>query len=562
LSPMADVRGSYLRGGTGWYPQIGQRSFTYRLRVDLPPGQRGVVPGRLVAEQADRQGYQATFEFAHPAEGIALMAGPFEVRERELARGDAAPIRLRTWFHPELSDLSDPYLDAVEGYIQLYGDWVGAYPFTEFSVVSSPLPTGFGMPTLTYLGIDVLRLPFIRATSLGHEVLHSWWGNGVYVDYDQGNWCEGLTTFMADYFYKEQESVDAARTMRLDWLRDFAAIPPGQDYPLRQFTARTHGTSQIVGYHKAAFVFFMLRELIGAAAFDAGLRHFWQEQQFRRANWADLRRTFEGASGRDLSAFFDQWLNRAGAPHLWIEAAQAHLNEHPLRAEVTLRQDPPPYALRVPLHLVADGFERTEVVSMASEHEAVAFTAATPPQSVTLDPDLRVFRQLEPREAPAILRQVMLDPATSLVVAAHDPAVREAAGQLAARLLDAPPHGGAGKRALLVIGTHDEIDQVLMERSLDGRPSALAGKGTAQVWASLQPDGAPVLIISARDADALRALQRPLPHYGRQSWLVFDGGKAVERGIWSGETVSVPFTDSYSDTLSPSLPTKARRKPE
>lgn len=77
-------------------------------------------------------------------------------------------------------------------------------------VVASPLPTGFGMPKLTYLGADVLRLPFIRKTSLGHEILHNWWRNGVYVDYTRGNWSEGLTTFMADYAYKEDESAAAA----------------------------------------------------------------------------------------------------------------------------------------------------------------------------------------------------------------------------------------------------------------------------------------------------------------------------------------------------------------
>ena len=139
-------------------------------------------------------------------------------------------MRLRTYFFRDLdatAGLADGYLEDTRRYLERYGDEIGAYPYTEFSVVASPLPTGFGMPTLTYLGADVLRLPFIRATSLGHEVLHNWWGNGVYVDYAQGNWSEGLTTFMADYAYKERESAEAAREMRQGWLRDFAAVPAG-----------------------------------------------------------------------------------------------------------------------------------------------------------------------------------------------------------------------------------------------------------------------------------------------------------------------------------------------
>jgi aminopeptidase N len=46
------------------------------------------------------------------------------------------------------------------------------------------------------------------------------------------------------------------------------------------------------------------------------------------------------------------------------------------------------------------------------------------------------------------------------------------------------------------------------------------------------PDGVPIAVVSARDAGALRALLRPLPHYGSQSWLVFEGSRALARGVW------------------------------
>ena len=61
----------------------------------------------------------------------------------------------------------------------------------------------------------MIRLPFIMHTSLGHEIAHCWWGNGVYVDYEKGNWSEGLTTYVADYLYKERASLGQAREYRL-----------------------------------------------------------------------------------------------------------------------------------------------------------------------------------------------------------------------------------------------------------------------------------------------------------------------------------------------------------
>lgn len=543
LAPMAGTAGSYLPGGSGWYPVIGEHPFTYRVDLELPAGQRGLVPGRLVAEQADAAGYRARYEFSHPAEGIDLMAGPYEVQERMMARPGGTPVRLRTWFHPELHDLAQDYLQAVESYIRLYSERIGAYPFDEFSVVSSPLPTGFGMPTLTYLGIDVLRLPFIKSTSLGHEVLHNWWGNGVYVDYERGNWCEGLTTFMADYYYKERESAQAARAMRQDWLRDFAAVAPDQDFPLREFTSRTHGTSQIVGYHKAAYVFLMLRDLVGTPTFDASLRRFWRDHQFRRASWDDLRRAFEQESGRNLAVFFAQWIDRPSAPEVRIASARARTDTGGSRVEVGIEQSPPAYALQVPIDLVGAGAQRTELVAIDALRETASLDTLFRPESVALDPDLRLFRRLDPRALPPILRQVMLDPSTALVVASQDAAVSDAARALAARLLDTGPQPDTGGQPLLIIGLEKDVDRLLAARSLPPRPEILGTTGTAQVWTSRQIDGKALVVVSARDAGSLLALQRPLPHYGRQSWLVFEGAKAIDRGVWPAEQVATPIED-------------------
>jgi len=61
----------------------------------------------------------------------------------------------------------------------------------------------------------------------------------------------------------------------------------------------------------------------------------------------------------------------------------------------------------------------------------------------------------------------------------------------------------------------------------------VAGRGTAQLWTIPRAAGdRPVAVVSARDAAALAALARPLPHYGAQSWLVFDGRRALARGVW------------------------------
>jgi aminopeptidase N len=453
--PVADPRGTFLPASTLWHPVVAHGFSHYRVAIDLPTGQKGLAPGRLREETESGGRYRATFEFPHPSDGVDLMAGPYRVESRDMRTDSGKAIRLRTYFHPDVADLADGYLHAVKGYIDRYDALIGEYPFGEFSVVSSPTPTGFGMPTLTYIGMDVLRLPFIRATSLGHEVLHSWWGNGVYARYARGNWSEGLTTFMADYAYKEAEGAEAARAMRFEWLRDFASLPPAEDRPLAAFTARVHGASQIVGYNKAAMVFLMLRDRIGVEAFDAGVRRFWIEHRFKVASWSDLQRALESAHGASLESFFAQWLTRAGAPQLTITAAEATRRGAGYRIRVVLAQGSPPYRLRVPLAVRTATRDLAQRVALEDAQQSFTIDVDERPLAVALDPDGRLLRRLAADEAPPILRALIVDPATALAVVS--PALAGAASSLAARLLDHPPRVHAGSEPpsatpLLVVG--------------------------------------------------------------------------------------------------------------
>ncbi len=529
--------GTFLPNGSNWYPRIVGGLARYNVALALPPGQRGLVAGRLLEEQESEQGYQAQFEFPFPAEGITLMAAPYQIETDTYTSITGESIQLRTYFHPQLKGLSQEYLAAVKRYLKLYEPLIGGYPFTEFSIVSSPTPTGFGMPTLTYLGINVLQLPFIRNTSLGHEVLHNWWGNGVYPDYQSGNWSEGLTTFMADYAYKELESSDAALEMRLDWLRDFAALEPGQDAPLADFTSRTHGASKIVGYNKSAMLFLMLRDELGEEIFNRAIQALWKMQQFRVTSWDHLQRSFEMESGRDLRLFFEQWLNRTGAPELHVAKIRQEQTPGGYRLHLVVEQSEPIYQLRVPMTAYTVAGEETYILNLQRRQQVFTLDIKNKVQRVVLDPEARLFRQLAPGEAPPILREVMVNPTTQTVLLSDNGEVRQIAETLAGRLQRRAPkiipaNQNLPATPMLVIGLQHEINAWLEARNLSSRPEIVSNQGTAQAWTLTRPDGASLAVVSAQNAASLEALIRPLPHYGRQSYMVFEGRQAIKKGLW------------------------------
>ncbi|TLD45284.1 MAG: Aminopeptidase N [Accumulibacter sp.] len=547
LPPMAAAAGSFLAAGSGWYPQPPLALFSYRVRLSLPGEQRAVVPGSLRAERLPRAGadrYAAEFEFARPTDGIDLMAGPWRVRERLLARAGASPLRLRTYFPPALdaeSGLAEGYLADSARYIERYSALIGAYPYDAFSIVASPLPTGLGMPTLTYLGVDVLRLPFIRATSLGHEVLHNWWGNGVRVDARSGNWSEGLTTFLADYAYREESSAAAAHALRLAWLRDAAALPASEQPALRDFRSRRHGAEAAVGYGKGAMFFLMLRDRIGDAAFAQALRDFWQAQRFRHASWDDLRRAFERASGSDLRGVFAQWLSSRQLPMFTVDDAVASRSPSGHRLRLTLRQGSPALALRLPVEIAGGTHAITRWIDVTGERSLAGFDLDFLPERIRIDPEARTWRRLHEAELPLILRRWVGALQPRWVVVGGDAAFREAAETVVGRFFERPAAllrltdlqaALVAGESVMVVGTPAAVDAALLANGLPQQAQTLGGnatRGSARVWTV---ERGPLLVVAANDAAALRSLARPLPHYGGQSWLVFDGGQASDRGLW------------------------------
>jgi len=474
------------------------------------------------------------FEVDQPAAAPSLFAGPYQVRER-YSNG----LRLRSYFHEELTELSDVYLDAAAGYIQRYQEGIGAYPYADFHIISAPLPVGLGFPNLTYVGRRVIPLPFMRGRSLAHEVLHNWWGNGIAVDYANGNWAEGLTTFMADYALERDKGPAAARGMRIKWLRDYAALPAQRDQPVRAFKSKRHQASQVIGYNKVAFIFHMLTLEIGQAAFDEGLRRFWQQNRYKTAGWRELRHAFEQSAGLDLDWFFEQWLERPGAPRLSLGAHSVEQVDDGFRLSVEIVQPVSGYRFKLPVSLqTANGIERHEI-SVSETLTRVEWTTSAKPRSIHFDPDSDVFRLLQPNEAPPILRDIILGSKVAIVIGSDDAEFISAARGLAGRLMDVAPRfeqlklAGGIDRPLMLITTTDKLAEQLAQLELQ-RPAELNKSAwSAAAWTARLANGNPVLIVSADDAAALQTLLRPLPHYGGQSYVLFAAGRAVDKGIWA-----------------------------
>ena len=533
--PFAHEAGLYLPHWSGWFPEVKGGKARFRLTVVTKPEFRAVATGTLERETLGGKANTAIFASNGFHEAPSVFAGPYRVMERE-----TGGVRLRTYFHPRQAKLAGTYLDAAARYIAHYAKQIGDYPFKDFHIVSAPVPAGLGFPNLTYIGRRILPLPFMRGRSLAHEVAHNWWGNGVAVDYGSGNWSEGLTTYMADHALAEARDPKQAREMRLGWLRDYAALPKEDETPVTRFVSKTHDASQIIGYGKVAFIFHMLRQELGEDVYDSAIAEFWRRYRFKRAGWAEIAEIFESVSGKDLTWFFEQWTRRKGAPLVKLDGIRKTRVGSQFVLEVRLSQSKPYFWLSVPVEVVTNrGVHKTRI-ALNSKEASARIKLDTEPFGLLVDPHHDVFRQLLQGEAPPILRDVLLDKSAKIVTLYEERADLEAAFSLARAMfrgnretfkLSKDTSSLPAGAPLLVLGSARKVESFMKRFGIAPAPFDKSDKGSARAWV-VQHKDRPVVFVAAGTADALKTLKRPLPHYRSRSYVVFEGRKAVKRGVW------------------------------
>jgi hypothetical protein len=539
--------GTFLLPGAGWYPDLAGGKVAFLLSVTAPAGYEAVTVGKRVARERHADVSTSRWEIQKDPKGLALSAGPYVVREREVL---GTPIY--TYFFAEEDSLADTYLNATTRYLRLYSERFGPYPFEKFAVVENFFPTGYGFPSYTLLGRTVVRLPFIVETSLGHEVAHSWWGNGVLVDYAQGNWCEGLTSYVADYLYEEQASAQQAQAYRMKILRDYATlVAPEQDFPLSAFMGRVSPATRVVGYGKAAMVFHMARRLTGEDNFWGALREIFQNKCFQKAAWNDFADTLGRRAGTDLKPFFSQWVTGPGAPTLRLDNVALDNTERGWQVTGSIAQEQPFYDLAVPLRLETEGSPVD--MSVGLKGRSVSFSLSSPqqPRRLVVDPDTELFRRLEQTEIPATINSVK--GAASLVAVASR--------TLSAETLE------ASKLLLAALG-HEDTPIVTEDQAVislnDGNDVLYLGMPTRMALSALpkdvalaqnffrvngkeyaDPEDVLFLVVSRdrksgkveavflpRSAKAAGAVVRKISHYGKYSFVAFRNGVIEDKDTW------------------------------
>lgn len=570
LAGTISQQGVYLDATTGWYPYFPDTLVSFELRVELPPSWLAVSQGEGPDIRSNGEANIVRWRERSPQDDIYLVAAPYH-----LYRQSSAGIEAQVFLRQQDELTAERYLQATERYLKLYQTLIGPYPYAKFALVENFWESGYGMPSFTLLGPRVLRLPFILHTSYPHEILHNWWGNSVFIDYQRGNWSEGLTSYLADHLLAEQRGRGANhRRTALKRYADF--VRTDNDFPLTRFRARHTSASSAVGYDKSLMFFHMLRRHLGDQAFIKGLQIFYRENRFKTAGFTELQHAFEEAGGHPLGNIFRQWTERSGAPRLAIDdlTLKQSGEDYRIRGILEQRQSSAPFILEVPILVQLSNGETIQTTLNANQRET-PFELALPaePLRLQIDPWFDLFRALDPAETPATLSRLFgSDRVLILLPSMADTRLLQAYRTLAEQwrdgydeveiALDSDLDGLPRDRPVWLLGRENRFRDELLglvsglpfaleEEKIDIAGSHYNTTKHSFILSKRNPNNGQTLawIVGSSDT-ALTRLARKLPHYGKYSYLVFEGDQAriALKGEWPVTQSPLQFNFSKDGT--------------
>jgi aminopeptidase N len=313
--------------------------FSVRMEADKAAYPRLLSNGNLIeAGELNGGRHYARWRdpFPKPCYLFALVAGELDELADAFVTMSGRRIDLRIYVDPGQSSRAVYAMDALKRSMRWDEEAFGReYDLDLFMIVAV---RDFNFGAMENKGLNVFNSSLLLADEatatdfdyeriesvIAHEYFHNWTGDRITCrDWFQLCLKEGLTVFRDQSFSADQrgEAVQRIKDVRALRARQFAEDAGPMAHPVRPSSfIKIDNFYTATVYDKGAEVIRMLKTLLGAETFRAGMDLYFERHDGEATTVEAFVACFADASGRDLSHFFG-WYEQAGTPQVMMEAA-------------------------------------------------------------------------------------------------------------------------------------------------------------------------------------------------------------------------------------------------
>ncbi len=292
--------------------------------------------------------------FPKPSYLFALVAGRLAKLEDRFTTRSGRVVTLQIYTEPQEIDKCAHAMASLKKAMRWDEDRFHLeYDLDQFMIVAV---SDFNFGAMENKGLNIFNTKYVLAkpasatdadylgieSVIAHEYFHNWTGDRVTCrDWFQLSLKEGLTVFRDQEFTSDLHSrpvkriADVRRLRATQFLEDAGPLA----HPVRpESYVEINNFYTTTVYEKGAEVIRMLHTLIGEAAFQEGMRRYFERHDGQAVTCEDFVGAMADASGRDLDQF-RRWYSQAGTPRLEVSGTyDAGAKTYTL----TVRQSTPP----------------------------------------------------------------------------------------------------------------------------------------------------------------------------------------------------------------------------
>ncbi len=301
-------------GAKDWWPckdGLTDKADSIEIVITCPDIYKNSSNGIIVSDVINNGKRTTTFKHKYPiASYLVAIACTNYTFASTTFTFDGITMPVETWAYPENANQFAAEQYGVNGALQQFSEYYGAYPFMKEKYAQTQFGRGGGMEhqTNSFVGNAQHLLQ-------AHELGHQWFGDKSTCGSWKDIWVnEGFASF-SHWLYFEKFYKPIYDNIIEEYHNEVTIDSTGSVY-VQDTTNIGRIFSWRYTYVKGAYVLHMLRGMLGDAMFFQCVKNYSADAatKYGFAKTEDVQRVFEKTTGKNLKEFFNDWIYGQGWP--------------------------------------------------------------------------------------------------------------------------------------------------------------------------------------------------------------------------------------------------------